>query len=52
VKGLKIGGGKRRVILAGDIGGPHTRLAILEIVKGHFNFLAEGTFLSREEILK
>jgi glucokinase len=42
-------GEKREVILAGDIGGTHTRLAILEAVNGHFNFLAEATFPSREE---
>jgi len=42
-------GAKRTVILAGDIGGTNTRLAIVEIVKGHINFLAEETFPSREE---
>jgi glucokinase len=42
-------GGKRNAILAGDIGGTNTRLAIIEIVKGHFNFLAQETFSSREE---
>jgi len=42
-------GGKRSSILVGDIGGTNTRLAIVEIVKGHFNFLAEETFSSREE---
>jgi len=41
---------KRGAILAGDIGGTNTRLAIVEMVKGHFNFLAEKTFLSREEL--
>jgi len=40
---------KKGSILVGDIGGTNTRLAILEIVKGHFNFLAEETFPSREE---
>jgi hexokinase len=45
---LKMGGGKRDAILVGDIGGTHTRLAIIEMVKGHFNFLAEETFPSRE----
>ncbi len=40
---------KRGAILAGDIGGTNTRLAIVEIVKGHFNFLSEETFPSREE---
>jgi glucokinase len=40
------------VILVGDIGGTHTRLAIIGMVKGHFNFLAEETFPSREEVLK
>jgi len=49
--GLKRGGGKRSTILVGDIGGTNTRLAIVEIVKGHLNFLAEETFSSREEIL-
>jgi glucokinase len=42
-------GKKRDAILAGDIGGTNTRLAILEVVKGHFNFLAQETFASREE---
>jgi len=42
-------GTKRSVILVGDIGGTHTRLAIIERVKGHLNFLAEQTFPSREE---
>ncbi len=41
--------GKKGAILAGDIGGTNTRLAIVEIVRGHFNFLAEETFSSREE---
>ena len=49
---LKMGGGRRSTILLGDIGGTNTRLAIAEMVKGHFNFLAEGTFPSREEVLK
>ena len=40
---------KRGAILAGDIGGTNTRLAIIDMVKGHFNFLAEETFSSREE---
>jgi glucokinase len=40
---------KRGAILAGDIGGTNTRLAIIDVVKGHFNFLAEKTFQSREE---
>jgi glucokinase len=40
---------KREVILAGDIGGTNTRLAIVGVKKGHFNFLAEETFASREE---
>jgi glucokinase len=44
-----MGEGKRSMILAGDIGGTHTRLAIVEKVKEHFNFLTEGTFSSREE---
>ena len=42
-------GKKKEAILAGDIGGTNTRLAILEVVKGHFNFLAQETFASREE---
>jgi len=49
---LKMSERKRDAILAGDIGGTNTRLAIIDIVKGHFHFLAEETFLSREEILK
>jgi glucokinase len=44
-----MGGGKKGVILVGDIGGTNTRLAIIDMVKGHFNFLAEETFASREE---
>ena len=40
---------KRGAILVGDIGGTNTRLAIVEIVKEHINFLAEETFPSREE---
>jgi glucokinase len=48
-KTLKMVGRKRDVILVGDIGGTHTRLAIIEIAKEHFNFLAEETFSSREE---
>ena len=42
-------GGKKGGILVGDIGGTKTRLAIVEILKGHFNLLAEETFPSREE---
>ena len=45
-----MGAGKRDTILVGDIGGTNTRLAIIEIVKGHFKFLAEETFPSREEL--
>ena len=44
-----MGGRKRSVILVGDIGGTHTRLAIIDKVKDHLNFLAEETFSSREE---
>ena len=44
-----MGGGKRNLILVGDIGGTNARLAIIDIVKGHLNFLAEETFPSREE---
>ena len=51
-EGLKMGAGKKDAILVGDIGGTNTRLAIVEMVKGHFNFLAEETFPSREEVLK
>ncbi len=40
---------KKGAILVGDIGGTNARLAIMDIVKGHFNFLAEKTFPSREE---
>jgi len=40
---------KQEVILAGDIGGTHTRLALMEVVKGRFNFVEEQTFQSREE---
>ncbi len=36
---------RENVILVGDIGGTHTRLAIIDIVKGRFHFLAEQTFL-------
>ena len=42
-------GKKKDAILVGDIGGTNTRLAIIEMVKGQFNFLAEQTFASREE---
>jgi glucokinase len=45
-----MGTGKRKAILVGDIGGTNTRLGIVEMVKGHFNFLAEETFPSREEL--
>jgi glucokinase len=41
---------KRDVILVGDIGGTNTHLAVLEVVKGRFSFLAEETFSSREEL--
>jgi glucokinase len=44
-----MGEGKQSVILVGDIGGTNTRLAIVEIVKGRFQFLTEQTFPSREE---
>jgi len=44
-----MGGTKRSVILVGDVGGTHTRLAMIDVVKGHFHFLAEQTFPSREE---
>ena len=44
-----MGAGKRDAILVGDVGGTNTRLAIIEMVKGNFNFLAEETFPSREE---
>jgi glucokinase len=40
---------KKGMILVGDIGGTNTRLAIINIVKGRFNFLAEEKFSSREE---
>ena len=43
-------GGKKNVILVGDIGGTNSRLAIIDVVKGKFNFLAEETFPSREEL--
>jgi glucokinase len=33
-----MGGGKRSVVLVGDIGGANTRLAIIDRVKGHFIF--------------
>ena len=39
---------ERIVILVGDFGGTNTRLAIIDVVKEHFNFLIEETFLSRE----
>ena len=51
-EGLKMRRGKRSAILVGDIGGTNTRLAIVEMVKGHFNFLAEEAFPSREKVLK
>jgi glucokinase len=44
-----MGGGKRSAILVGGIGGTHIRLAIMEIVKGHFSFVSEEAFSSREE---
>ena len=44
-----MGGRKSDVILVGDIGGTNTRLAIIEMVKGQFNVLAQETFPSREE---
>ena len=40
---------RENVILVGDIGGTHTRLAIIDTLKGNFHFLAEQTFSSREE---
>jgi glucokinase len=40
---VKIGGGKRSVILVGDIGGTNIRLAIIDIGRGPFNFLARKT---------
>jgi len=42
-------GRKREIILAGDIGGTSTRLALMEFVKGRFGFLVEQTFQSRDE---
>jgi glucokinase len=42
-------GAKKITILVGDIGGTNTRLAIIEVGKGHFHFLTEETFSSREE---
>jgi glucokinase len=42
-------GGKRTVILVGDVGGTNTRLAIIEFVKGRYHFSAEQIFPSREE---
>jgi glucokinase len=42
-------GRRKGAILVGDIGGTNTRLAIVELVKGHFTLLAEETFASREE---
>jgi len=47
-----MGGGKRNVILVGDIGGTNTRLAIIDKVKERFKFLAEETFPGREDVLK
>jgi len=49
---VKMRGGKRSTILVGGIGGTQIRLAIVEMVKGHFKFLAEETFPSREDVLK
>jgi glucokinase len=40
---------KKDMILVGDIGGTNTRLAIMNVVKGRFNILAEEKFSSREE---
>jgi glucokinase len=37
------------VVLVGDIGGTNTRLALVDVGKGPFKFLAEQTFSSREE---
>jgi glucokinase len=39
----------KTTILVGDIGGTNTRLAIIEAVKGHFHFLLEEIFSSRDE---
>ncbi len=36
------------MILAGDIGGTHARLAYFQMQNSHFNVLAEGVFPSRE----
>lgn len=44
-----MGEGKKSTILVGDIGGTHTRLAIIEAAGGQFHFLAEEIFPSREE---
>lgn len=38
------------MILAGDIGGTHTRLAFLEEREGRLTAVAEGTFASREYV--
>ena len=36
------------MILAGDIGGTHARLAYLQSQNGHLTLVAEGVFPSRE----
>jgi glucokinase len=43
-----MGGRRTGVILAGDIGGTHTRLAAIETLKGKFNILVEEIYPSRE----
>jgi len=44
MEGVKMSRGKKSAILVGDIGGTHTRLALMDNVKGHLNFLSEETF--------
>lgn len=36
------------MILAGDIGGTHTRLALFEVANGHFSLVSASVFRSRE----
>ena len=44
-----MGSDQKTEILVGDIGGTHTRLAVIEAVMGQLHFVAEETFSSREE---
>jgi len=35
------------MILAGDIGGTHARLAVFDVLDGHFNMISASIFPSR-----